>query len=208
VALIHRATLTPSKLDLLRAWLPTRPWFPSGAEVESLGAYRFDDPAGEVGVETFLLRAGDAVLQVPLTYRSAPPDVDDAHRLGTTEHSVLGTRWVTDGCADPVWAQALLHAVLTGGDQATEEVDVDGVLQPREPSATVRGSGAPGAAVPPVTGVRVHDDATVTTVDAGAASIVLARVVGTDLDGTHRLDGTWSTGSATLATVHPTEERP
>ncbi len=208
MALIHRATLTPSKLDLLRAWLPTRPWFPSGAVVETLGAYRFDDPAGEVGVETFLLRAGDAVLQVPLTYRSAPPDVDDERRLGTTEHSVLGTRWVTDGCADPVWAHALLEAVLTGGEQAAEEVDVDGVLQPREPSATVRGSGAPGAAVPSVTDLRVDDSADTTTVDTGAATIVLARVVGTDLAGTHRLAGTWSTGSATLVTVHPTEEKP
>ncbi len=212
MALIHRATLTPSKLDLVRAWLPSRPWFPSGAEVESLGAYRFDDPSGEVGVETFLLRVGDAVLQVPLTYRSSPPEVADVHRLGTTEHSVLGTRWVTDGCADPVWAQALLHAVLTGGEQAAEEVDVDGELQPRAPSATVRGSGAAGADVPRVTDLQVDDTATTTTVDAGAATIVLARVVGTDLHGPHRLDGTWPAGSATLATVHPTthptEEKP
>jgi hypothetical protein len=39
----------------------------------SVSAYRFDDPAGEVGIETLLVRRGAGpVLQVPLTYRGAP----------------------------------------------------------------------------------------------------------------------------------------
>ena len=27
MALLHRATLRPTKLDLLTAWLPSQPWF-------------------------------------------------------------------------------------------------------------------------------------------------------------------------------------
>ncbi|GAB4070181.1 hypothetical protein GCM10028777_34610 [Angustibacter speluncae] len=201
MALIHRATLDPSKLDLLRAWLPSRPWFPAGAEVEPLGAYRFDDPDGEVGLEAFLLRAGDVVLHVPLTYRASAPDVPDEHRLGTTEHSVLGTRWVTDGCADPVWVRELVRTVLTGGAQAVEEVETDGVLVPRDPSATARGSGAPGTPVPDVTDVVVEDGPDSTRVVAGAAGVSVARVVGTAPPATRTLTATWTGGSAVVAAV-------
>lgn len=59
MAIIYNATLNPSKLDLLNAWLPSRPWFTGVADVQRVGAYRFDDPAGEVGIEAFLLQASD-----------------------------------------------------------------------------------------------------------------------------------------------------
>ena len=49
MAVIHRATLTPGKLELLAGWLPARPWCPGVEDLRQLGAYRFDDPAGEVG---------------------------------------------------------------------------------------------------------------------------------------------------------------
>lgn len=201
MALIHRATLDPSKLDLLRAWLPSRPWFPPGAEVESLGAYRFDDPDGEIGLETFLLRAGDVVLHVPLTYRASAPDVPDEHRLGSTEHSVLGTRWVTDGCADPVWVQAAVAAALTGGTQAVEEIEVDGRLHPREPSATAQGSGTPGAPVPTVGRLAVQDGSTTTRVDAEGVVVHVVRVLGEAPEGSSTLTATWSHGSGTVAGV-------
>ncbi|MGC4856177.1 maltokinase N-terminal cap-like domain-containing protein [Micromonospora sp. DT4] len=78
----------------------------------SRGAYRFDDPAGEVGIETMLVAAADGpVHQVPLTYRAAPLDDVDEWLVGTTEHSALGRRWVYDGCADPVYAAAVQPAV-------------------------------------------------------------------------------------------------
>nr|WP_284288786.1 hypothetical protein [Angustibacter aerolatus] len=97
--------------------MPAQPWYPGGA-LTTIGAFRFDDPAEEVGVETFLLRAGDAVVQVPLTYRAAPLAGADDALVTTMEHSVLGRRWVYDGCADPVFAATLAHTVLTGGVQA------------------------------------------------------------------------------------------
>ena len=92
MALLHRADLTPTKLELLQAWLPTRSWYtgPAAPQLTKVGAFRFDDPAGAVGVETMLVRAGDGpVLQVPLTYRGAPLDGAERWLVGTTEHSVL-----------------------------------------------------------------------------------------------------------------------
>jgi Maltokinase N-terminal cap domain len=89
---------------LLSAWLPGRLWFTGRAEVQPPGAYRFDDPAGEVGIEAILLQAADgSVLHAPLTYRRAPLDGAQDYLIGTTEHSVLGRRWVYDGCGDPIW---------------------------------------------------------------------------------------------------------
>jgi len=127
MAIIHRATLRPAKLELLAAWVPSRPWggAAAGTELEQLAAYRFDDPAGEVGTETFVLRAGDTLLHVPLTYRGAPVAELEGHLVGTTEHSVLGRRWVYDGCADPVYGAAPAAAVLGVAPPAEEYVDVD-----------------------------------------------------------------------------------
>jgi hypothetical protein len=51
MAIIYKATLNPSKLNLLNAWMPSRPWFTGVADAQRVGAYRFDDPAGEVGLE-------------------------------------------------------------------------------------------------------------------------------------------------------------
>jgi len=127
MAHIHKATLRPTKIDLLRAWLPTRPWFDADGELQRVGAYRFDDPAGQVGIEASLIRSGDGtVFHVPLTYRDAPLPGAEAFLVGTAEHSVLGQRWVYDGCGDPVAMTAFATAILTGGTQAQEYVDVGG----------------------------------------------------------------------------------
>src|SRR4051794_27561416 len=109
VALIHRARITPTKAELIADWLPSRAWAAGAvAPFELLGAYRFDDPAGEVGIETHLVRAGNGdVLQVPLTYRATPLDAAERHLVGTMEHTHLGRRWFYDGCGDPVYAAAV-----------------------------------------------------------------------------------------------------
>lgn len=202
MALIHRATLRPGKLELLATWLPDRPWAAGAADLEAAGAYRFDDPAGEVGLEAHLVRTGGgALLHVPLTYRGAPLAGAEHALLGTMEHSVLGTRWVYDGCADPVW----VTAVLTGAAQAEELVDADGALVPREPSARVTTRG--GARLPadaPLTPLTPSDDASTTIVRAGDLELAVVRVVGTEASGEPVLTGTWATGGpATLATVRP-----
>ncbi|MFI2711581.1 hypothetical protein ACH495_15775 [Micromonospora sp. NPDC018662] len=143
MALLHRAELRPSKLELLVGWLPGRQWFAGEADapVSRVAAYRFDDPAGAVGLETLLVRAGEGpVLQVPLTYRGAPLAGADRFLVGTVEHSVLGRRWVYDACGDPVYPPALAAAVLADAGQAEEYFEVDGERQVRAPSMTVSGS--------------------------------------------------------------------
>ncbi|MFD9702074.1 hypothetical protein [Lentzea sp. NPDC059081] len=107
------ATLTPHFRDFLPAWLAEQPWYEGSGPVRPAGFFRFEDPAGVVGVETHLLRNGDAVYQVPLTYRPAP--LPGGALVVTAEHSVLGRRWIYDAVSDPVWVAALLDLVARNG---------------------------------------------------------------------------------------------
>lgn len=124
MAILHRATIRPTKPEVLSTLL--------GAPVDILAAYRLDDPAGEVGVEGFLLQVDDDVRHVVLTYRGAP--LEGVEPLATMEHSVLGTRWIHRGDDDPV-ALACVAALLAGEQQqAAEEIwDGDVLVQTREP---------------------------------------------------------------------------
>ena len=89
MGIVHKATLSPSKQELVESWLPTRSWADGLRIAEKVAEYRLDDPAGEVGVETILWRSEDGtVLQTPLTYRAAPLAGAEEHLMGTTEHSV------------------------------------------------------------------------------------------------------------------------
>ena len=194
MAIIHRADLRPSKLELVGGWVPTRPWggAATGTELEQVAAYRFDDPAGEVGVETFVVRAGDVLLHVPLTYRGAPVRGQEAHLVGTTEHSVLGRRWCYDACGDPVYVAALAAAVLTGRPQAEEFVVVDDGRERREPSARVTGSGSAGDATGPLGPFSVTDSADVTTIRSDGLELVVRRVLDPAATATGAaLTGTW-----------------
>ncbi len=192
MALLHQATLTPSKLELMRAWLPGRPWAARVEGPEPLGAYRFDDPDGEVGIECFLLGGPDGNgLHVPLTYRGAPLDDAEEFLVGTMDHSVLGRRWVYDGCGDVAFARALATAVLGGGHEAGLFVEIDGEMQQREPTVTVRGTGSPDADVPAIDSVVVRDEGPATIVDAGPLELVVVRVVGTDVTADETLEASW-----------------
>jgi hypothetical protein len=210
MALLHQAELRPSKLELLAAWLPSRSWYPgpAGPVLTRVAAYRFDDPAGEVGIETMLVRAGDGpLLQAPLTYRGAPLDGAERWLIGTTDHSVLGQRWVYDACGDPVYATVLAHTMYTGAAQAEEFVDVAGRLVRREPASSVTGSGTPEAAVPAIDGLAGVDgpagvdaladvlDGDPTVIRAHAVELVIARVLdgadGLPADAHPALTGTW-----------------
>jgi hypothetical protein len=145
MALLHGgASITPTKLELLARWLPKRPWFTGDASaLEVVGAYRFDDPAGAVGMETHLFRAGDSTIyQVPLTYRGAPLDGADPFLVGTMDHTVLGDRWVYHASADPVYLEVLAETIRTGGSQAELVRETgDGQSAIIEPSVRVTGSG-------------------------------------------------------------------
>lgn len=148
VAVLHPATIRPTKLEALLAWVPRQPWLDGAdaSELVLLGAYRFDDPDGEVGLESHLLATADGrVLHVPVTYRGAPLEGAEDALVCMMEHSALGPRWVYDGCADPVFLAALEEAIVSGGRQADQFVSTEEGLVPREATAQVKGTGT-GAA--------------------------------------------------------------
>lgn len=119
MALYHRATITPTKAEAIAAWAPTQPWCPAtDGPIEVIGAFRFDDPDGRVGMEDFLVRAGDVVLHVPLTYRDEPLAGSDDALITTMEHSVLGQRWVYDALRDPLFVVMLAAVTMTGQGEA------------------------------------------------------------------------------------------
>jgi hypothetical protein len=204
LGIVHRATLTPSKQEIVERWLPSRPWAVGRTIAEKVAEYRYDDPQGEVGVETILWRLDDgAVAQTPLTYRAEPLAGAEEHLITTTEHSVLGERWVYDGCSDPVWAATLAAAIVTGERQSQmflvgddgERIDVPARMQ-------VRGSGHEDVA-PVVTGIdaatdEVSADGALTLVTAGHVEIAVARLVGTPLGDGPRLTGTIGDSGDTL----------
>jgi hypothetical protein len=193
VALIHRATIVPTKIDLLRQWVPLQPWAAGidAGTLEVVDAYRFDDPDGEVGLESHLLRAADgAIVHVPLTYRSAPLPGAETALITTMEHSVLGTRHVHDAAHDPVYLATLLRTVLTGGTQAAFEYAEPG--PEREVTALVHGTGQAGADVPDVHAPSVYTRGTDTVVDVGTAVLTLHRVPLDDPADRDALVGTWA----------------
>jgi hypothetical protein len=205
MALLHRATLHPTKLELLAAWLPTRSWYgrPPG-EVERVAAFRFDDPAGAVGVETMLVRGdGGPVFQVPLTYRDAPLAGGEEFLLGTAEHSVLGRRWVYDACGDPVYVTALVEAVFGRVAQADEFLDVDGELKRRNPSMRVAGTGGSGG--PAAGTIRRVADGDPTLILTETVELAVVRCLpGADGAAGPALTGTWDGQAEPLPLVRAT----
>lgn len=183
MALIYDTTMHPTKLELLAGWLPTQPWFSgSAAQIEPLGAYRFDDPAGEVGMEGHLLRAGDdRIYHAPVTYRGAPIDGADAFLIGTSDHGILGKRWIYDATGDPVYQAQLAQVIAQGGKEAAEiGVSPEGRKYDREILTKLRGSGEPGASVPDSAGAVVSPgstspDSTPVTDIQGSRSVLSVR---------------------------------
>lgn len=119
MAIFHVATNTPPKIDLIGRWLPKQPWGPDAdGEATIAGGFHLDDPGGEIGMQVFVVAAGGAWFQVPLTYHAAPmPDGDDA-LIGEMEHSVLGARYVYDGLRDERFVTVLAGVALSGYGQA------------------------------------------------------------------------------------------
>ncbi|GAA2279983.1 hypothetical protein GCM10010234_15970 [Streptomyces hawaiiensis] len=127
MAVIHRTTLEPTKLELLTSWLPSRPWYrggPAEPHLKKAGGFRLDDPRGEVGIEFMVVTDGrgpqPVAYLVPLTYRGAPLEGSEHALVGTMEHGVLGRRWAYDGCHDAV-AVTRLTALIEGRVQAQDQ---------------------------------------------------------------------------------------
>ncbi|MBZ5734069.1 hypothetical protein K8Z61_06125 [Nocardioides sp. TRM66260-LWL] len=177
MSILHRATITPTKAEVLATVL--------GRDLPLLGAYRLDDPAGEVGVEGYLLQDADAVVHVVLSYRGAP--LEGVAEVATMQHSVLGSRWIYRGGDDPV-ARACVAAALAGTqEQAVEEVyDGDELVLRREP--TVRIARVAGSA-----------DVSGSELEAEEGEPQLLDVVASDAGGRTHLRATWDGGSGVVA---------
>ena len=181
MAIVYRAELRPTKMELLAQWLPRQPWFSGDAgALARLGSFRFDDPAGEVGLETILAGAGAGAYQVPLSYRGAPLDGAGEFLVGTMEHSVLGRRWVYDAAADPVYVGELAAALLAGKPQAVELREVAGRMETLPAAAWLASSGT-ATSIPSLFPAGPTTADAVTTVPAGALTLRIARAL--DLSG-------------------------
>jgi hypothetical protein len=220
MAIIYRTTLRPAKLELLTTWLPSRPWYRGQApDLAKAGGFRLDDPAGEVGIE-FMIAVDSScrpagaghpatVYHVPLTYRAQPLDGADDALIGTTEHGVLGRRWVYDGARDPVLA-AQLGALLRG--QA--EPQAQSTNDTPDPTVLVRPvDGAPDSGTPAISRVlaapvtpaeefSTHEGPDGTEIRAGGLSARVRRVLRTANDddpGPGSVSATWRVAENTLA---------
>ncbi|MER5710612.1 1,4-alpha-glucan branching protein [Streptomyces sp. NPDC002122] len=171
MAVIHRTTMQPTKLELLAAWLPTRDWYTGREEGPSpakAGGFRLDDPAGEVGIEFMVVTDGpEAAYLVPLTYRGAPLDGAEHALIGTSEHGVLGTRWIYDGAHDPVLV-GQLYALLHGRAVAQAQ-SVNDTPDPTVSVTPEEGGGASGAADAELVRVTDRSDHTAVVVRASGA---------------------------------------
>jgi hypothetical protein len=164
MALFHRATVTPSKAELIANWIPTQPWGPAADEpVEVIGAFRFDDPDGRVGMETHLVTAGDQLFHVPVTYRDEPLEGAEGAFVAEMQHSVLGTRWVYDGLGDPLFVTMLAAVSMTGQGEALGMAVYDGRWYVAPTNVRIRGGGWTQERVAVDGFERVSDDAGVTT---------------------------------------------
>ncbi|MEW1636530.1 1,4-alpha-glucan branching protein [Streptomyces sp. NPDC093801] len=178
MAVIHRTTMKPGKRELLTGWLPTRPWYAGASaapELVAAGGFRLDDPEGEVGIEFMLVTdvcdAEPVTYLVPLTYRGAPLEGAGEGLVGTSEHGVLGTRWIYDGAHDPVLTERLL-ALLRGAAEPQQQ-SVSDAPDPTVVPETAEDALPAGAAV-----VAVEDgpEGTRLAVEAGGRRLALELV--------------------------------
>jgi hypothetical protein len=136
-------------------------------------------------------------MQVPLTYRPAPREGAEHWLIGTTEHSVLGRRWVYDGCGDPVYVAEVVKAIRTGGHEAAEFVETPEGPVRRDPLMSVRGSGTQGpGSVAEI--VRV-DDGNPSTVLTNLGELSVHRILDdTRADNGLTLTATWAAHPAPI----------
>ncbi|WP_328901449.1 MULTISPECIES: maltokinase N-terminal cap-like domain-containing protein [unclassified Streptomyces] len=192
MAVIHRTTLSPTKTELLTAWLPTRPWYggPGRPSLVKSGGFRLDDPRGEVGIEFMVVTdtSGDGPVPyfVPLTYRGAPLGGAEDALVGMTTHGVLGERWVYDGCHDPVLT-AQLFALLDGraAPQAQSETDAP------DPTITHSATGSPFGSV--VTAVTDGPEGTDLSVPGATLHVNRVLRPAAPKEATGHISGPWRT---------------
>ncbi|MBB1514707.1 1,4-alpha-glucan branching protein [Tessaracoccus sp. MC1679] len=132
------ARLTPSKIELLQAWLPTQRWFfGDPATLQRAAGFRLLDPDGEVGLDCMVISAGGEYYFVPVTWRAAP--LDGVQPIGTLQHSELGLRYCYDAATDPVFVDEASR-IIREADHEADLRDAHGAQLPI--TMTADGTGA------------------------------------------------------------------
>lgn len=158
MAILYNVELSPGKIELVEDWLPKQPWanVEPGTKLSRVSSFRFDDPAGEVGVEFHLVKVADddgategagTIYQVPVTYRGAPLAGAEDDLITEMDHPVLGHRWVYDGAADPVCVLETLRAIVTGGRSVDEFFQTDSGLEQNTDVAEAWGTSEPNLTI-------------------------------------------------------------
>ncbi|MER7173872.1 maltokinase N-terminal cap-like domain-containing protein [Streptomyces mesophilus] len=136
---------------------------------------------------------------VPMTYRGAPLQGAEEALIGTTEHGVLGKRWVYDGCHDPVLVGEL--AALIDG-RATAQAQSVSDQEDRDVRVAYEGAPLGAAGIGSVTDTESGTGIGLTS----GVTLRLMRALVPGGDG--HVSGAWQRGDASqvraaFITVHP-----
>jgi hypothetical protein len=104
---------------------------------------------------------------VPLTYRAAPLAAAEPALIGTSEHGVLGLRYVYDGAGDPVLAAqliALLHGQVAAQAQRVSHTP--------DPSVTASYAGPGLVAIDPLEVANGTDGTDIALADGAVLRII------------------------------------
>ncbi len=123
----------------------------------------------DIEIMVILDGRGEAYV-APMTYRGAPLDGAEESLIATSQHSVLGRRWIYDGEGDPVF-QARLAALLRGDVLAQAQTVSDTV----DPTVQVQ----PSADISDVRVARVLRDGNVPPPGRASVSATWKRADGT-----------------------------
>ncbi|QDY67638.1 1,4-alpha-glucan branching protein [Glutamicibacter halophytocola] len=123
MGIVYNTSMSPSKNELVSAWLPKQEFYTGKGtpKLQHIGGFRLEDPEGQVGVELRIYAdhsdTSDVVYHLPLTYRDAPLPGGEKYLIGTSEHAILGKRYIYDAAGDPVFT-AQARQLLAGNTTA------------------------------------------------------------------------------------------
>ncbi|UVJ40344.1 1,4-alpha-glucan branching enzyme [Arthrobacter sp. CJ23] len=143
---MSQGTFDPSIEELLRAWLPGKRWFPvknAGFGLERVGGFPLGDRDGEAVLDIVLVavsyQTADGggrtdVVQLPLSFRSAPLEDAASALVGEAMLPGLGHRWVYDAVHDPhfiaAWLDLMQHQRSTADGAASGHLGLPGFALP------------------------------------------------------------------------------